>query len=36
MADIMRAGTIEAKVNRNIKLNDEAHDVIDNITGKKE
>lgn len=35
MADIMRAGTIEAKVNRNINLNDEARDAVDNITGKK-
>ena len=35
MADIMRAGTIDAKVNRNINLNDEARDAVDNITGKK-
>ena len=34
MADIMRAGTIDAKVNRNINLNDEARDAVDNITGK--
>ena len=34
MADIMRAGTIEAKVNRNINLNDEARDAVDNMTGK--
>ena len=34
MADIMRAGTIEAKVNRNINLNDEAREAVDNITGK--
>ncbi len=31
MADIMRAGTIDAKVNRNINLNDEARGVVDNI-----
>jgi hypothetical protein len=30
----MRAGTIEAKVNRNINLNDEARDAVDNMTGK--
>ena len=35
MADIMRAGTIDAKVNRNINLNDEARDAVDNLTGKK-
>ena len=35
MADIMRAGTIEAKVNRNINLNDEAREAVDNITGKE-
>ena len=35
MADIMRAGTIDAKVNRNINLNDEARHAVDNITGKK-
>jgi len=29
----MRAGTIDAKVNRNISLNDEAREAIDNITG---
>lgn len=32
MADIMRAGTIDAKVNRNISLNDEARQAFDNIT----
>ena len=36
MADIMRAGTIEAKVNRNINLNDEARDAVDHITGKED
>jgi flotillin len=36
MADIMRAGTIEAKVNRNVNLNDQAREAVDNITGKKE
>ena len=34
MADIMRAGTIDAKVNRNINLNDEAREAVDQITGK--
>ncbi len=34
MADIMRAGTIEAKTNHNISLNDKARDAVDNITGK--
>ena len=34
MADIMRAGTIDAKVNRNINLNDEARDAVDHLTGK--
>ena len=32
MADIMRAGTIDAKVNRNINLNDEAREAVDNMT----
>ena len=32
MADIMRAGSIEAKVNRNINLNDQAREAVDNIT----
>ena len=32
MADIMRAGSIEAKTTRNINLNDNAQDVIDGIT----
>ena len=32
MADIMKAGSIEAKTTRNINLNDNAQDVIDNIT----
>jgi flotillin len=35
MADIMRAGTIEAKTTRNINLNDEAADAVDNMIGKK-
>lgn len=30
----MRAGTIEAKTNHNISLNDKARDNVDNITGK--
>lgn len=34
MADIMRAGTIDAKVNRNINLNDEARGAVDHLTGK--
>jgi flotillin len=34
MADIMRAGTIEAKTTRNINLNDEAADAVDNMIGK--
>ncbi len=34
MADIMRAGTIEAKTTRNINLNDEAADAVDHMTGK--
>jgi flotillin len=34
MADIMRAGTIEAKTTRNVNLNDQARDAVDNITGK--
>ena len=33
MADIMRAGTIEAKVNRNVNLNDQAREAADNILG---
>jgi hypothetical protein len=28
----MRAGSIEAKVNRNINLNDQAREAVDNIT----
>ena len=35
MADIMRAGTIEAKVNRNVNLNDQAREAADNILGNK-
>ena len=35
MADIMRAGTIEAKTTRNVNLNDQARDAVDNITGKE-
>ena len=31
MADIMRAGTIEAKTTRNINLNPEAQDVADGL-----
>ena len=31
MADIMRAGTIEAATTRNINLNDNAQDVVDGI-----
>jgi len=34
MADIMRAGTIDAKVTRNVNLNDQAREAVDNITGK--
>ena len=34
MADIMRAGTLEAKTTRNINLNDEAADAVNNIIGK--
>jgi len=34
MADIMRAGTIEAKVNRNVNLNDQAREAVDGIVGK--
>ena len=34
MADIMRAGTIDAKVNRNINLNDQAADAVNNMIGK--
>ena len=33
MADIMRAGTIEAKTTRNVNLNDQARNAVDNITG---
>ena len=36
MADIMRAGTIEAKTTRNVNLNDEARDAADNLLGKKD
>ena len=32
MADILRAGTIEAKTTRNINLNENAQDVVDGIT----
>jgi flotillin len=35
MADIMRAGTIEAKTTRNINLNDDAAEAVDNMIGKK-
>ena len=34
MADIMRAGTIEAKTTRNINLNDDATDAVNNMIGK--
>ena len=34
MADIMRAGTIEAKTTRNVNLNDQAADAVDNMIGK--
>ena len=34
MADIMRAGTIDAKTTRNINLNDNAQEVVDGITEK--
>ena len=34
MADIMRAGTLEAKTTRNVNLNDEARDAADHILGK--
>ena len=33
MADIMRAGTIDAKVNRNVNLNDQARNAVDHLTG---
>ena len=36
MADIMRAGTIEAKTTRNINLNEEASDAVNNMIGKDE
>ena len=36
MADIMRAGTIDAKVTRNVNLNDQAREAVDSITGKDE
>jgi len=32
MADIMRAGTIEAATTRNVNLNDEAREAVDNMT----
>jgi flotillin len=34
MADIMRAGTIEAKTTRNVNLNDEAREALDGMTGR--
>ena len=34
MADIMRAGTIEAKTTRNVNLNDQAADAVNNMIGK--
>ena len=34
MADIMKAGTIEAKTTRNINLNEEAKDALDGMAGK--
>ena len=36
MADIMRAGTLEAKTTRNINLNEEASDAVNNMIGKDE
>ena len=35
MADIMRAGNFEAKTTRNVNLNDQDRDAIDNLTGKE-
>ena len=34
MADIMRAGTLEAKTTRNINLNEDAADAVNNMIGK--
>ena len=34
MSDIMRAGSIQAKTTRNINLNDEAADAVNNMIGK--
>ena len=33
MADIMRAGTIQAKTTRNINLDDQAREAVDGIIG---
>ena len=35
MADIMRAGTIEAATTRNINLNEEAADIAEGLKGNK-
>jgi flotillin len=35
MAEIMKAGSLEAMTTRNINLNDEAQDVVDGLAGKK-
>ena len=35
MADIMRAGTIEAVTTRNLNLNDNAQDIVDGIKNDK-
>nr|WP_262502549.1 hypothetical protein [Hoylesella pleuritidis] len=35
MADIMKAGSIQAKTTRNINLNGEAQEVIDSIKGEE-
>jgi flotillin len=36
MAEIMKAGSLEAKTTRNINLNDEAREALDGLTGKKD
>jgi flotillin len=35
MADIMRAGTIEAKTTHNVNLNDQALDAVEKLTGSE-
>jgi flotillin len=35
MAEIMKAGSLEAMTTRNINLNDEAQEVVDGLAGKK-